>query len=60
MNHMRKREIERAVKRIAKHLATPEGKASLREAKKQAEQFIQEQRRKRAVDPVSLWERVTI
>lgn len=57
---MTKREIERAIRRITKHLSTPEGKASLREAMEQAERFNAEQRRKRMVDPLTLFERVTI
>lgn len=60
LSYMTKRDVERAVRRIAKFLSTPEGKASLREAMEQAERFNQEQRRKRMVDPLSLFERVTI
>jgi len=57
---MTKREVDRIVRRIAKHLATPEGKASLKKAMDEAEAFNREQRRKRMVDPLSLFERVTI
>lgn len=57
---MRRREIDRMVRKIAKYLGTPEGKASLKRAREDAERFCAEMRRKRHVDPLSMFERVTI
>ena len=55
-----KRRLNKLIREIGAYLATPEGKASLRQAREEAEQLCAELRRKRAVDPLSLFERITI
>lgn len=57
---MRKREVERLVRKITKCVQSPEGRASLNEAKRQTEELIQELRRKRKIDPLTLFERIMI
>jgi len=57
---MRKREVDRLIRRITGYLSTPAGRASLEQARKDAQKFCEDLRKKRAVDPLSLFERVTI
>lgn len=46
--------------KIAAFLQTPEGRASLKKAADDAKAFCAEMRRKREVDPLSLFDRITI
>jgi len=57
---MGKRDLNRLVKVIARNLQTPEGKASLEKARRDAQAFIEELRQKRRVPWWTLWERITI
>lgn len=57
---MRKRELNRMICKIAAFLQTPEGRASLKKAADDAKAFCAEMRRKREVDPLSLFDRITI
>lgn len=54
------RKLDKIILSIAVYLNTPEGKASLLKARKDAEQLCADLRRKRIVDPLFLFERITI
>lgn len=57
---MNRRQLNKTIREITAHLQTPEGKASLKKARDDAQAFCEEMRRKRAVPWWTLWGRVTI